>query len=396
MTNAVGSMTSFFARTDRSVIARWWWTVDKTMLVLLTVLMVLGVALVTSASPSVATRIGADNTHFITRHIIFAVPAFLIMLGVSLLDHQSIRRLGTIIFSGIIFLMILVPFVGADIKGAQRWINVAGFSLQPSEFVKPAFAIMVAWLISHQKQNPEFRGNIYCALVYAVVVFLLLAQPDFGMTVVLTFMFASQVFIAGLPLRYLFIMGLMAMVGVVCVYYSFDHVRVRMDKFLDPHGSADTYQVDRSLEAFSNGGFFGTGPGQGTVKNTIPDVHADFIFAVAGEELGLLVTLGIIGIYAFILLRGFGAIMESNNMFVVLAVGGILSMFGLQAFVHMGSSLHLLPTKGMTLPFISYGGSSILATGFGMGIVLGLTRREARTSIARSGISLSSRLKMKG
>ena len=169
-----------------------------------------------------------------------------------------------------------------------------------------------------------------------------------------------------------------------------------MDKFLNPHGTEDTYQVDRSLEAFSNGGMFGTGPGQGTIKNSIPDVHADFIFAVAGEELGLIATLGIIGIYAFILLRGFGILMENNNMFVVLAVGGILSMFGLQAFVHMGSSLHLLPTKGMTLPFISYGGSSILAMGFGMGVVLGLTRHEARTSIARRGISLSSHIKRRG
>lgn len=387
------SMTSFFARTDRSAIARWWWTVDKGMLAALMVLMVIGVALVTSASPSVATRIGTDHAHFITRHIVFVIPSFLIMLGVSVLDHLWIRRVGTIVFIGMVFLMMLVPFIGPDIKGAQRWINLAGFSLQPSEFVKPAFAIVSAWLIAHQKKIPQFHGNVYCALIYAFVVFLLMSQPDFGMTIVLTSMFASQVFIAGLPLRYLFGMALMAVVAVVCVYYSFDHVRVRMDKFLNPHGTADTYQVDKSLEAFANGGFFGTGPGQGTVKNTIPDVHADFIFAVSGEELGLIATLGLIGIYAFILLRGFGRLMESDDLFVVLAAGGILSIFGLQAFVHMGSSLHLLPTKGMTLPFVSYGGSSILAMGFGMGVVLGLTRREARTSIARRGLSLVSRLK---
>lgn len=387
------SMTSFFSRTDQSAIARWWWTVDKALLASLLVLMVIGVALVTSASPSVASRIGTEHTHFITRHIIFVLPSLAIMLGVSVLDHLSIRRLGSLVFAGMVFLMILVPFIGPDIKGAQRWINLGGFSLQPSEFIKPAFAIVSAWLISFQKSKPDFKGNIFSAMIYALVVFLLMSQPDFGMTTVLTCMFAAQVFIAGLPLRYMVGMALLAVVGVVCIYYTFDHVRVRMDKFLNPHGTADTYQVDKSLEAFENGGIFGTGPGQGSVKNTIPDVHADFIFAVSGEELGLLATLGLIGIYAFVLLRGFGRLMESSDLFVVLAAGGILSMFGLQAFVHMGSSLHLLPTKGMTLPFISYGGSSILAMGFGMGVVLGLTRREARTSIARSGLSLSARLR---
>lgn len=387
------TLTGFFARTDRSAVARWWWTVDKAMLASLMILMVIGIALVTSASPSVANRIGVEHTHFIIRHIVFVVPSFLIMLSVSVLDHLWIRRLGTLVFAGTIFLMILVPFIGPDIKGAQRWINLAGFSLQPSEFIKPAFAIVSAWLISFQKNKPVFKGNLFSALIYAFVVFLLMSQPDFGMTTVLTCMFASQVFIAGLPLRYLFVLGLLAVVGAVLVYYSFDHVRVRMDKFLNPHGTADTYQVDKSLEAFSNGGILGMGPGQGTVKNTIPDVHADFIFAVSGEEFGMLATLGLIGIYAFVLLRGFGRLMESNDLFVVLAAGGILAMFGLQAFVHMGSSLHILPTKGMTLPFISYGGSSILAMGFGMGVVLGLTRREGRTSIARRGLSLASRLR---
>lgn len=389
------SLTSFFARTDHSVLARWWWTVDKTMLACLIILMVVGVALVTSASPSVATRIGADHGHFVIRHMIFIIPALLIMIGVSILDHQWIRRIGTIIFGGTIFLMILVLFVGPEIKNAQRWINFAGFSLQPSEFIKPAFAIISAWLITHQKQNPIFKGYLFSVLIYAFIVFLLMSQPDFGMTTVLTCMFAAQIFIAGLPLRYLFGMAILAVIGVVCVYYTFDHVQARMDKFINPHGTADTYQVDKSMEAFANGGFFGTGPGQGTVKNTIPDVHADFIFSVSGEELGLLVTLGLIGIYAFIILRGFGRLMESSDMFVVLAAGGILSMFGLQAFVHMGSALHLLPTKGMTLPFISYGGSSILAMAFGMGVVLGLTRRESRTSIARQGMSLAARLRGK-
>jgi cell division protein FtsW len=337
----------------------------------------------------VATRIGAAPTHFITRHIIFAVPAAAIMIAVSVMSHQMIRRLGSIVFVTAAFLMVLVPFVGADIKGAQRWIPVFGFSLQPSEFIKPAFAIMTAWLIAHQKQSGNIPGYILSASLYGLVVLLLLVQPDFGMTVVVTCIFIAQAFLAGLPFRYLVMVGLFSAVAVVCIYFTFGHVQSRIDRFMNPDGSADTYQVDRSLEAFANGGLLGTGPGQGTVKNTIPDAHADFIFSVFAEEFGMVLTLCLVGLYGFILLRGFSRLMETGDLFVILAAGGILCMFGMQAFVHMGSSLHLLPTKGMTLPFISYGGSSIIAMGFSMGVVLGLTRRESKRTIARRGLSLS-------
>jgi cell division protein FtsW len=382
--------TSIFARTDRSALARWWWTVDKGLLASILTLVVFGIALVSTASPPVAVRIGLDHFHFIIRHLAIVVPAIVLMLGISVMGHQKIRRLGTIVCLGGIVLMMIIPFIGMDIKGAQRWIHLPGFSLQPSEFVKPAFAIVAAWLIAHQKQKPSFPGYIMCAGLYLLVVSLLMLQPDFGMTMVVTCMFAGQVFLAGLPFRYLAVFIVIGIVGVVAVYSTFDHVQSRIDRFLDPQ-SGDTYQIDRSLEAFANGGLLGTGPGQGTVKNTIPDGHADFIFSVAGEELGLLFTLVIVGLYTFILLRGFNRLMESADLFVVLAVGGILCMFGLQALVHMGSSLHLLPTKGMTLPFISYGGSSTLSMGFAMGVVLGLTRREARTSVARGGLTLSAR-----
>ncbi|HNQ91404.1 MAG TPA: putative lipid II flippase FtsW [Alphaproteobacteria bacterium] len=385
-------LASYFARTDRSLIARWWWTVDKKMLFALLALIAIGISLVASASPAVATRIGATPTHFITRHMIFAFPAAVIMMAVSMMGHQMIRRVGTIVFGSAILLMFIVPFAGSDIKGAQRWIQIFGFSLQPSEFIKPAFAIVTAWLIAHQKQYENIPGYLLSIGIYALVVLLLLAQPDFGMTVVVTFMFISQAFIAGLPFRYLVLLVLFAMVAVVGIYSTFDHVRSRIDRFMDPNGGGDTYQIDRSLEAFANGGLIGTGPGQGTVKNTIPDAHADFIFSVSGEEYGLILTIGLVAIYGFVLLRGFSRLMETTDLFVILAAGGILCMFGMQAFVHMGSSLHLLPTKGMTLPFISYGGSSIVAMGFSMGVVLGLTRRETRTTIARRGLSLSTRI----
>lgn len=383
-------MANLFDRTNRSMIAQWWWTVDRGMLACVLALIVFGIALVTTASPAVATRIDTGHTHFIIRHIALVIPTIAIMLAVSVLDHRNIRRVGTIVCAGGIGLLMIIPFIGMDIKGAQRWIHVPGFSLQPSEFVKPAFAIVSAWLISYQKRIPTFPGYILCAALYFFVITLLMIQPDFGMTMVVTCMFAAQIFLAGLPFRYLAIFLAIGAIGVTGVYHTFDHVKSRFDRFLDP-ASGDTFQIDRSLEAFANGGLFGTGPGQGTVKNTIPDAHADFIFSVAGEELGLLFTLVIVGLFAFVLLKGFNRLMESTDMFVVLAVGGILSMFGLQALVHMGSCLHLLPTKGMTLPFISYGGSSILSMGFAMGVVLGLTRRDVRTSIARGGIALTSR-----
>lgn len=385
-------LASYFARTDRSLIARWWWTVDKKMLFALLALIAIGISLVASASPAVATRIGTAPTHFITRHMIFAFPAAILLVSVSMMSHQMIRRAGTIVFAVAIFFMFIVPFVGSDIKGAQRWIQIFGFSLQPSEFIKPAFAIVTAWLIAHQKQHANIPGYLLSVCMYGLVVLLLLSQPDFGMTVVVTFMFISQVFIAGLPVRYLVLLGLFALMAVAGIYFTFDHVRSRIDRFMDPNSGGDTYQIDRSLEAFANGGLVGTGPGQGTVKNTIPDAHADFIFSVSGEEYGLILTIGLVAIYGFVLLRGFSRLMETSDLFVILAAGGILCMFGMQAFVHMGSSLHLLPTKGMTLPFISYGGSSIIAMGFSMGVVLGLTRRETRTTIARRGLSLSTRV----
>lgn len=381
---------NLFARTDRSPLANWWWTVDRGLLVCIIVLAIFGIALVASASPPVALRIGADKSHFIIRQAMVLGPALIIMMIVSVFDHKTIRRLGTMVLGFMIVCMVAVLFIGNEIKGAQRWIPLPGFSLQPSEFVKPAFAIVAGWLIAHQKADPRFKGYIYSAVLYLVIVCLLILQPDFGMTVVLTCMFAVQIFLAGFPFRYLTIFGAIGIGGIFAAYYGLHHVRSRIDRFMNPE-AGDNYQVDKSLEAFANGGLFGTGPGQGVVKNTIPDAHADFIFSVAGEELGMIFTLVIVALYAFILARGFNRLMESNDMFVVLAVGGILSMFGLQALIHMGSALHLLPTKGMTLPFISYGGSSTLAMGLSMGVVLGLTRRQIRSSIAKHGLSHSAK-----
>ncbi len=380
---------SLFARTDKSALGQWWWTVDRAMLAAFLVLAVFGVVLVATASPPVAERIGLDYYHFLKRHVIILVPALTMLIGLSFFNHQQVRRLATLAFTCSVVTMIVVLVSGVEIKGAQRWMHVFGFSLQPSEFIKPAFAILAAWLMALQKEKDGFPGNTITAGLYLLTITLLLLQPDLGMTVIVTAIWAAQIFLAGFPFRLLAgLMGL-SVSGIVAAYFTFDHVQSRIDRYLHP-ASGDTFQVDKSIEAFQNGGVFGTGPGQGTVKMGLPDAHADFIFSVAAEEMGLIFVLILLGIYGFILLRGYNRLMDTGDMFVVLAVGGLLTMFGLQALVHMGSSLHLLPTKGMTLPLISYGGSSLLSIGFSMGVVLALTRRKNRTGVSKAGLSLVS------
>lgn len=378
---------SFFSRTDQSLLGRWWWTVDRGSLVLFFILMVFGVFLVAAASPPVALRIGLDQYHFLIRHIIVLLPASVLMLGLSLLDVRQVWRLAAVMLAASILALVYVLIFGMEIKGAQRWIHLPGFSLQPSEFAKPSFIVVAAWFIARKKDRPEFPGAKIAAGVYGILATLFVLQPDMGMTFIITACFAAIIFLAGLPLRIVAILFVVAVGAVFLAYFSFSHVQSRVDRFLDP-ASGDTYQIEKSLEAFRHGGVFGTGPGQGTVKLNIPDAHADFIFSVAGEELGLFFVVILITLYGCILVRGFNRIMDSDNMFVILATGGLLAMFGLQALIHMGSALHLLPTKGMTLPLISYGGSSLLSMSMAMGMVLALTRRQARSGIARSGLSV--------
>lgn len=376
-----------FSRTDRSIISRWWWTVDRGMLAALLAIIVIGVFLVMAASPPVAMRIGLPQFHFVIRHVAVLIPAVAIMFSVSLLSLQNLRRLCFILLAGGVVLMALVLVIGVEIKGAQRWIHLPGFSLQPSEIVKPVFIVIAAWFVARGKDRPEFPGMRIAIGLYALVAGLLILQPDMGMTFVVTSCFMAVIFLAGVPLRYVFLLGALGVVAAFAAYFTFDHVKSRVDRFLDP-ASGDTYQIDKSLAAFQNGGLLGTGPGQGEVKNSIPDAHADFIFSVAGEELGVIFIVVLIALYAFVVIRGLNRIMDSEDMFVVLGSGGLLSMFGLQALVHMGSALSLLPTKGMTLPFISYGGSSLLGVSLAMGMVLALTRRQAKSGVARGGLSI--------
>jgi len=367
-----------FSRTDTSVFGRWWWTVDRWLVAALGLLMLFGGLMVTTASPAVAERIGAPDTYFITRHLIFLLLSAGLMLALSMLQPRQILLLAGAAFLLGLFAMVLVVGspLGLDIKGAKRWIRLPGLgSLQPSEFVKPAFIILNAWLLAHQSVRSGFGTKLLPLLLLGIVVGLLMLQPDFGMTAVVTFIWITQIFLAGLPLYLVVFGGVACVLGSIGVYLTFPHVSSRIDRFLDP-ASGDTYQVDRAMEAFRSGGMFGVGPGQGVIKDQIPDAHADFIFAVAGEELGLLWCLIILGLIAFIVLRGFYRSGQGPTLFVTLASAGLLVQFALQSLVNISSSLHLIPTKGMTLPFVSYGGSSLLATALGMGMLLALTRRR--------------------
>lgn len=384
-----------FSRTDQSFLGAWWWTVDKAILGGILTLIVFGLALVASASPAVAERIGASSDFmFLKKHLTFLIPSIGIIFAISMLKPRMVWRTSSVIFLFTCLLMLSVLIFGAEIKGAKRWIAIAGFSIQPSEFLKPAFAVVAAWLIALHKRSADktkttsvFHGYHIAISLYIVMIILLLMQPDLGMTVVLTLVFAVQIFIAGLRFRYLAILLAIGAAGLTMAYASFHHVKSRVDRFFSP-GTGDTFQVDKSLEAIRAGGFVGVGPGQGNVKTGLPDAHADFIFSVLAEEMGLLFSAALIGLFLFIILRGFKRLQDTQDLFSVLAAGGLLAMFGFQSLIHIGSAINILPAKGMTLPFISYGGSSMLSMALSFGIILALTRQKTRGSIARTSVTM--------
>lgn len=366
---------SSFGRDDRSVLSVWWWTVDRWTLLALTLLILVGAVLTFAASPAVAEHLDLESFHFVRHQLLFIPLALALMIGVSLLSPLGVRRLAAIGFLFGILLLGITLIAGTEVKGATRWIALSGLSLQPSEFVKPAFAVVIAWMFSEQRKREGFPGNAVAIALFVLVVGLIALQPDFGMAMTITVVWLMQFFLAGLPLAWVaLILGLGAGAAVLA-YAVMPHVASRIDRFLDP-SAGDSYQIDRSIDAFNHGGLIGVGPGDGVVKEILPDAHTDFIFAVAGEEFGLFLCLFVVGLYGFIVLRGLTRVVTETNLFVLLAVSGILAQFGLQALINMGVTLNLLPAKGMTLPFISYGGSSLFAVALGMGMVLALTRRR--------------------
>lgn len=365
----------YLGRADTSTLGIWWWTIDRWSLMALGLIIAFGAVLILAASPAAGARIGLDGFYLATRQMVYLTLAIGVTFAVSLLSPLWVRRLAVLGFGISLLLLALTLLVGTEIKGASRWIHLAGASVQPSEFVKPFFAVTCAWMFAVQREDQGVPGNAIAIALMATVGGLLLLQPDLGQTVVITAVWGVQFFIAGMPMIWVVSLGFGGLALLVGAYFLLPHVADRIDTFLDPT-AGDRYQVNRSLEAFERGGLFGRGPGEGTVKATLPDAHSDFIFAVAGEEFGAIACLIIVGLFAFIVLRGFSRLLQEENVFVLLAATGLLTQFGLQAMINMGSSLHLMPTKGMTLPFISYGGSSLLALALGMGMALALTRRR--------------------
>ncbi|MBN9582853.1 MAG: putative lipid II flippase FtsW [Afipia sp.] len=372
------------SREQRTPFSEWWWTVDRLLLAAFMTLMLAGVILSLAASPPVAARIGLDPFHFFNRHVLFLAPSIVVMLAVSFLSPRQVRRSALVVFAVSVVLIVATLLFGPEVKGARRWITILGVNIQASESLKPAFVVLVAWLFSESAKRPEMPATSMALVMVLMTVTLLVLEPDFGQTMLLLMVWGALFFIAGM--RIIWVFGLMGTgaVGLFGAYLMVPHVAARIKRFMDP-ASGDTFQVDMAMESFSRGGWFGQGPGEGTVKRILPDSHTDFVFAVAAEEFGILLCLMLLALFAFIVIRSLTRAYQSEDLFSRFAAAGLAIMFGIQASINMAVNLHLMPAKGMTLPFISYGGSSMVSLAYGVGMLLAVTRQRPRVEMESIG-----------
>lgn len=368
------------SRAEHHPFANWWWTVDRLMLAAIIALMLAGIILSLAASPPVAARLELDAFFFVKRHVLYLFPAIGVLLVVSLMSPRHIRRLALVVFFASLFLSVATLFFGAEVKGARRWLVIAGQNIQPSEFLKPAFVILIAWLFAESARKPDVPANSLAIALLSAVMAVLVLQPDFGQTLLIALVFGALFFMAGMRFVWVIVFGGLAAAGGIGAYVTIPHVARRVQRFLDP-ASGDTFQVDAALESFMKGGWFGRGPGEGTVKRILPDSHADFVFAVAAEEFGIVVCLMLVVLFAFIVLRALIRARRQDDMFMRLATAGLAFLFGAQSAINMAVNLALVPTKGMTLPFISYGGSSMVSFAYGVGMMLALSREQPRAEL---------------
>ena len=377
------------SRAERGALADWFWTIDRFFLAIFVLLMGVGFMLSFAASPPVAERLGLDSFHFVKRHAMFLIPAIAVMFGISFMSPRQVRRAAMILLVLSLGAMVLALFFGVEVKGSRRWISIGSFSLQPSEFMKPAFVVICAWLFAEHARQPEIPGNLFAIILFGIVAALLVAQPDLGQTILTAAVWGGMFFMAGMPWLWIIVLGGAAVGGLLTAYTLLPHVAGRIDKFMT--GEGDTFQMDTAREAIIRGDWFGQGPGEGTVKRIIPDSHTDFIFSVAAEEFGILFCMVIVMIFAFVVMRGLNHAFKERNDFTRFAVAGLVLQIGTQSMINIGVNLELLPAKGMTLPLISYGGSSMIAICVTAGFILALTRhrpekRASERSLFRGGI----------
>ena len=379
------------SRSHYSPLASWWRTVDRLMLAALLAVMLAGIVLSLAASPPVAARLGLDPFYFVNRHVMYLIPAIAVMLGTSLLPPRQIRRVALVLFVISFAMVVSTLYFGAEIKGARRWIIILGVNIQPSEFLKPAFVILIAWLFAESSRTHDVPANaLALGLLFGTIAILVL-QPDFGQTMLVALVWGALFFIAGM--RMIWVIGLLAAsgCGLAGATLLLPHVAGRIRRFMDP-ASGDTFQVDTAVESFMHGGWFGRGPGEGTVKRILPDAHADFVFAVAAEEFGIVLCLALVALIAFIVLRALTNAMHNSDPFARFATAGLAILFGTQSAINMAVNLALIPAKGMTLPFISYGGSSMISLAYGVGMLLALMRERP----ASEKLGLTEKLTLSG
>lgn len=364
------------SRADRSLLSEWWFTVDRTLLAAILALVATGIILSLAASPAIALKKGFPAFHFFEKHVVFALVSLIAMLAASMLRPRGIRRLSLVLFVAATAAMAAVLVFGEDVHGAKRWLRFAGFSLQPSELAKPAFVVLCAWAFAETQRRADMPALTIAASLFAVFASLLVLQPDIGQTILISLVWGSLYVMSGHAIAGAFGLAAVGAAGLIAAYASISYMRLRIDRFLSPT-PGDRSQTDRAIQSFSEGGFFGRGPAEGTIKTVLPDAHTDFIFAVVAEEYGVLACLAIAALFAFVCLRVLFRIAREPDLFRRYAAGGLVMAFGLQALINMSVNVGLLPAKGMTLPFISSGGSSMLAISVTIGMVLALTRRRA-------------------
>ncbi len=358
---------------------KWWIDVDKINFLLIIAVMIFGLMITASSSPVVAKKINVEKFFFLKKQVIFAVISLFLLISISFLDEEKVKKLSLI---GLVFalgMLVCVLVFGASIKGATRWITFLGINIQPSEFAKTFFIISNSLILQHFYKEKVLTKYGFSLFLYLILAALLICQPDFGMTISLTTIWAFQLFLNGLPWLLIAILGIVFLLCGIAAYALLPHVEDRINRFLD--SGQHNYQAERSIDAFLNGSFFGVGPGNGSVKKFIPDVHTDFIFSVIGEEYGILSCCLVIAIFVCLVSRIVRRALQEKDLFVYLSLSGLMMQFTMQVLVNVGVSLKLLPTKGMTLPFISYGGSSMISTAICFGLILAFTKRKYHNNV---------------